>query len=269
MNRKLLFSLLTLLCVMTSDAQTKVWNFLTNMTILPDNFPGVPGGTEDIVDDLGRFGHITSNNFSSQATGTSTFSDGFQSNRRANMNGGSVAEGALPTVRFFFFDVSDNCTIKVWAREQNTSTRTLLISDGENVLASALNSTNPGAFILQANNTNGARRIFVYCDANGFGIYKIEVEGATVSTTVPMSEWLLNVQETKLSNINYYVKDKTVYLNNIDSELEVSVFSITGSLVKSVKTSSSEMSFDIDQTGFYILKLNSSEGQKSIKLIVN
>lgn len=269
MNRKLLFSLLTLLCVMTSDAQTKVWNFLTNMTILPDDFPGVPGGTEDIVDDLGRFGHITSNNFSSQATGASTFPDGFQTNRRANMSGGSVPVGALPTMRFFFFDVSDNCTIKVWAREQNTSTRTLLISDGENVLASAPNSSNPGAFILEGTNTNGAKRIFVYAETNGFGIYKIEVDGATVTTTIPMSEWLLNVQETRLSNINYYVKDKRVYLNNIDSQLDVSVYSITGQLVKSLSTTSTDLSFDIDLTGFYILKLNSSEGQKSIKLVVN
>lgn len=269
MNKKLLFSLVALLCVMTSDAQTKVWNFLTNMTILPDGFPGVPGGTEDIVDDLGRFGHITSNNFSSQATGASTFSDGFQSNRRANMGGGSVPTGALPTVRFFFFDVSANCTIKVWAREQNTSARTLLISDGENVLASASNSSNPGAFILEGTNTNGAKRIFVYTETNGFGIYKIEVNGAAVTTTIPMSEWLLNVQETKLSTINYYVKDKRVYLNNIDSQLEVSVYSITGQLIKSLNTTSPEVSFDVDQTGFYILKLKSNEGQKSIKLVIN
>lgn len=271
MNKKLLFSVLTLLCVMTSEAQTKVWNFLTNMTILPDNFPGVPGGTEDIVDHLGRFGHITSNNFSSQSTGTSTFSDGFQSGRRANMNGGSVAEGALPTMRFFFFDVSGNCTIKVWAREQNTSNRTLLISDGENVLASAPNSSNPGAFILEANNTNGAKRIFVYCDTNGFGIYKIEVNGATVNTTISMADWLLllNVKDEALSNINYYVKDKTVYLNNIDTASDILVYSVTGSLVKSIKTTSSEVSFDINQTGLYILKLSNNDGQKTIKLIVN
>ncbi|MEZ4837946.1 T9SS type A sorting domain-containing protein [Flavobacterium sp.] len=268
MNKKMLFSLLVLLSVMTSNAQSKVWNFLTNMTILPDDFPGVPGGTEDIVDDLGRFAHITSDNFSKQSTGSSTFPDGFQSGRRANMNGGSVAEGALPTMRFFFFDVSDNCNIKVWAREQNTSSRTLLISDGENVLASASNASNPGAFILEANNTNGARRIFIYTETNGFGIYKIEVDGVTVNTTIPMSEWLLNVQDTKLSNINYYVKDSRVYLKNIDSQVEVSVYTITGQLVKSLKTTSSDFSFDVDQ-GFYILKLNSSERQKTIKLVVN
>jgi len=256
---------------MTSEAQTKVWNFLTNTTILPDNFPGVPAGTEDIVDHLGRFGHITSNNFSSQSTGTSTFSDGFQSGRRANMNGGSVAEGALPTVRFFFFDVSGNCTIKVWAREQNTSNRTLLISDGENVLASAPNSSNPGAFILEANNTNGAKRIFVYCDTNGFGIYKIEVNGATVNTTISMADWLLllNVQDTTLSNINYYVKEKTVYLNNLNLESDIFVYSITGALVKSIKTISSEVSFGLDQTGLYIIKVSNNEGQKTVKLIVN
>ncbi|MDP2159869.1 MAG: T9SS type A sorting domain-containing protein, partial [Flavobacterium sp.] len=120
-------------------------------------------------------------------------------------------------------------------------------------------------------NTNGAKRIFVYCDTNGFGIYKIEVNGATVNTTISMADWLLllNVKDEALSNINYYVKDKTVYLNNIDTASDILVYSVTGSLVKSIKTTSSDVSFDINQTGLYILKLSNNEGQKTIKLIVN
>lgn len=270
MNKKLLFSFLTLVSVITSGAQTKVWDFLTNSTILPSGFEGVSNGTEDIVDDLGRFAHSSSNNFAAEATGASTFPDGYISNRRANMNGASLAFESLPTVRFFFFDVSANCTIKVWARPQSTSLRLLHISNAVSILASASNVTNTGAFILEGTNNDGAKRIFVYCEDGGFGIYKIEVTGASVSTTIPMSEWLLlGVNESNLSNINYYVKDKTVFLNNIDTKLDVSVYSITGSLVKTVSTTSSELSFGMEQTGIYILKLSTDDGQKSIKLIVN
>lgn len=257
-----------LLSVMTSEAQ-KVWNFATNTTILPAGFSGLNDGTEDIVDDLGRFAHSSSNNFSAESSGNSTFSDGFVSSRRANVNGGSSPNGALPSVRFYFFDVAANCTIKVWARPQGTGLRLVHISDGSNVLATASNATNPGPVLLEGTNNNGAQRIFVYCEDGGWGIYKIEVSGATVTTTIPMAEWLLNVKETNLSHINYYVKNKTVFLSNIDTELDISVYSITGSLVKSIRTSSSDVSFEIGQTGIYILKLSSSDGQKSIKLIIN
>ena len=268
MNKKLFFSLLTLLSVMTSEAQ-KVWNFATNNTILPVGYSGLANGTEDIVDDLGRFAHSSSNNFSAESSGNSTFPDGFVSSRRANVNGGSVPNGALPSVRFYFFDVSANCTIKVWARPQSTSLRLLHISDGSTILATASNATDPGPVLLEATNNGGAKRIFVYCEDGGYGIYKIEVNGATVTTTIPMAQWLLNVEETNLSHINYYVNDKTVFLSNIDTGLDIFVYSITGSLVKSIRTSLSEVSFPIDQTGIYILKLSSIDEQKSIKLIVN
>jgi hypothetical protein len=269
MNKKLLCSLLTLLSVMTSEAQTKVWDFLTNTTILPINFQGVPTATEDIVDDLGRFAHSSSNNFAKEAQGASTFADGYISNRRANMNGAGQAFEVLPTVRFFFFDVSSNCTIKVWARPQSADIKTLFISNAESILGSTTNVVNSGPVILEGTNNAGAKRIFIYCEDGGYGIYKIEVSGATVTTTIPMADWLLNVKETNLSHIKYYVKDRTVFLSNIDTELDILVYSITGSLVKTIRTSLSDMSFEIDQTGIYILKLSSSDGQKSIKLIVD
>lgn len=269
MNRKLFFSLLTLLSVMTSKAQTKVWNFATNNTILPVGYSGLSNGTEDIVDDLGRFAHSSSNNFAAESSGNSNFSDGFVSSRRANINGASLAFESLPTVRFFFFDVSGNCTIKVWARPQNTSIRLLHISNAVNILASASNASDPGPVILEGTNNAGAKRIFIYCEDGGYGIYKIEVTGASVSTTIPMSQWLLGVHESNLSNINYYVKDKTVFLNNIDTKLDVAVYSITGALVKTISTTSSDVSFGMEQTGIYILKLRTDDGQKSIKLIVN
>lgn len=268
MKNKLLFSILVLFCFFNADAQTKVWNFLTNSTILPAGFTGVPGGTEDIVDDLGRFAHITSNNFSSQSSGASTFSDGFTSNVRANMNGGSVPEGFLPTMRFYFFDVDANCTIKVWARAQSTSERTLNISDGENLIATS--SQTSGAFILEGANTNGAKRIFIYCEAGGFGIYKIEVNGANVNTTIPMSEWLLlSTDEMHTSKFEYYIQNKTVYLKNISNVEEAFVFSLTGSLVKSVKNNSfDELNFDVQQSGIYLLTLKTKEGFQSVKISI-
>lgn len=267
MNRKLHFTALVLFCFLCGNAQTKVWNFLNNSTILPTGFPGVPAGTEDIVDDLGRFAHITSNNFSSQSTGASTFSDGFTSNVRANMNGGSVPEGFLPTMRFYFFDVDANCTIKVWARAQSTSDRTLNISDGETLLATS--SQTSGAFILEGANTSGAKRIFIYCEAGGFGIYKIEVSGANVSTTIPMSEWLLSTNEFDSTGVEYCIQNKTVFIKESTNISEVFVYSLSGSLIKTIKNNGlDEMNFEIEPAGVYILSMKANSGLQSFKVVI-
>ncbi|MFN3941984.1 MAG: T9SS type A sorting domain-containing protein [Flavobacterium sp.] len=267
MKKKLLIGLFALMGVMSS-AQTKVWDFGNNtaiMPLLPTPFSGVPAGTEDIVDDLGRVAHESNSNFAAYASASATFSDGFVASIRANTGGNSnVVTNALPTMRFFFFDVSGNCTVKVWFRAQGTSSRIISISDGINVLASQTTTTQD-PFILTGVNTGGAKRLYVYAN-NGFGIYKIEVTGANVSTTVSMQQFL-SIDSVKLSEINYFVKDKTVYLNNIKSYTNLQVYSITGALVKSLNVVS-DTSFELDQTGIYLIKAFSNEGQKTSKILI-
>jgi hypothetical protein len=55
-------------------------------------------------------------------------------------------------------------------------------------------------------------------------------------------------------------------VSNVVSETQINVYSITGSLVKSLKTSGNT-NFDL-RNGVYIINAKSAEGEKSVKVIV-
>ena len=64
---------------------------------------------------------------------------------------------------------------------------------------------------------------------------------------------------------NVQAVDDRIYISNVKSSTEVNIYSITGALVKAIKTNES-MDFSFN-TGLYIATVKTIEGQKSIKLL--
>lgn len=63
-----------------------------------------------------------------------------------------------------------------------------------------------------------------------------------------------------------YANGNQVYVSNVKSATTVSVYSVTGALVKTVDTSA-DTNFDL-ASGVWIVKTKSAEGEKSVKLLV-
>ena len=262
MKKKLLIGLFALMGVMSS-AQTKIWDFGNDAATWPLS-PGI--GTEPmVVDNLGLFPIPTNTNFGAVNANNLTFGDGYSATRRFQMNGAGYPAGpfmAMPTQRYLFFGVSGSCTVKVWFRTgSNGAVRTMYVSDGNAAVGSSTtNSGGNGDFpILQANYTGGATTLYIYGDA-ACNLYKVEVTGATVSTTLSNNEF--SKIDTEIYSIG-----KTVFLSNILTDTKIQVFAITGALIREFNTSNNT-NFDIPQNGIYLIKAFSSEGQKTSKILI-
>ncbi|WP_163399006.1 T9SS type A sorting domain-containing protein [Flavobacterium fluviatile] len=161
------------------------------------------------------------------------------------------------------FNVSGPCTVKVWAKTStNGAVRNLYVTDGTTIygVATTNSGSNTDNAITTANVT-AAGTLYIYSDA-GHNLYKIEVDGATVTApTLGVNDFHANA----VSNI--YSNGKLVFVSNVKSDTQVDVYAISGVLVKSLKTSS-DTSFDLN-TGLYIVKSKSAEGEKSVKVLVN
>lgn len=72
--------------------------------------------------------------------------------------------------------------------------------------------------------------------------------------------------EKDLSLDVFSIKNQ-VYVTNVLSDTDVKVYSITGALIKSVKVSENA-SFELN-SGLYIIRVKSAEGQKTAKVLVN
>jgi hypothetical protein len=70
----------------------------------------------------------------------------------------------------------------------------------------------------------------------------------------------------KTLDVNVYAKDGKIFLSNIKSSTKVEVYSVLGSLVKSTQADA-DNSLDIN-SGVYIVKVKSAEGEKSVKVVV-
>lgn len=252
----LLFILPMLLLTATMQAQ-KVWNF-SDDSIWPIS-PGITAaGGPVVVDQLTLVPHSSSDNMAQIENSVVDFGDGFVSARRFKTNGSAGTSGALPTVRYIKFTVSGACDVKIWYAAGGTSSRTLNISDGTTILNSITVADNPVVpGTITANYAGGvATDIYVF-GSNNFSLYKIEVTGATVLGTDDF--------QSKVST-NVKSIGNRVYISNVKTSSDVSVYSITGALVKSFKTTS-DVDFNL-KTGLYIATVKTFEGQKSVKLLV-
>lgn len=264
MRKKLLSVVLPILFFGTIvNAQTKIWDFGNDTTTWPLS-SGI-GNDPMVVDNLGLFPIPTNTNFGAVTANNLTFGDGFSATQRFQMNGGGYPAGEfqpMPTQRYLFFGVSGACTVKVWFRTgSNGAVRTLYVSDGTQAVGSATTNANGnGDFpILTANYTGGATTLYIYGDL-ATNLYKVEVTGATVETT-------LSLDNLDKFTTNVFGAGNQVYVQNVVSNTEVRVYGITGALVKSFNTTS-DVNFELNK-GLYIVNVKSEEGEKSVKVLMN
>lgn len=252
------------------NAQTKTWDFgndhttwplgsgITSNTVVVDNL-GLYANAPDAETQISNFGAVTSSNAS--------FPDGFTGSYRLQLNGAGYTGGTFlstPTQRFLYFNVSGACTVKVWFKTgSNGATRTVYVTDGTTTIGSA--STNDGTnndfAIITASYTGAAGRLYVYGGA-ACNLYKMEVTGATVSTPVMSTN---NFKEGSLAKV--FSNGKQVYVSNVLTSTQVDVYSMTGALVKTMKTEA-DTNFDFLNSGLYIVNLTSAGGRKSFKVAV-
>jgi uncharacterized FlaG/YvyC family protein len=270
MKKKILYlTSIVLFSVASINAQTKVWDFSTDKTNWPLNYPGVTSATPVTTiqkDLLNLTSHTSSATYFGIVAGSvTTFTaDGFVSVDGIKTGGSGAATNFLPTVRYFSFNVNGACTVKVWFRHGSATVgnRSVFVTSGSISYGSGTATETGGAtpnIIVNANVT-AAGVVYVYSD-NAVSIYKMEVTGATVNTPALATE---NFQ--KQSDIAIYVKDGKIFLSNIKSSTKVEVYSVLGSLVKSTQTDA-DTSLD-SNSGVYIVKAKSAEGEKSVKVIV-
>lgn len=273
MKTKLLSSIFAFaLFAGASFAQTKTWDFGNDRTNWPvSSGTGVP---QTSINNLGLYANADDAptqivNFAAITTNNATFPDGYTATHRMQMNGAGFSSGNfsnMPAQRFAYFNVSGNCTVKVWFKTgSNGAVRTIYVTNGTSTLGSA--TTNSGSntdfAIVTATYTGPATQLYVYGDAAN-NLYKIEVTGTTVTAPIPV---LSTENFQKAYAVKVFSSGKQINISNVQSSTQVDVYNITGALVKSVKTDS-DTSFDSLTTGLYIVRVKSDEGQKAVKVAV-
>ncbi len=260
--RKKLLSLVvsTLFFGTVSNAQT-VWDFGNS-----DDWP-VNGGysTNVVVQNLGMFpGESVVNLGEVETNGSGTFSDGYTGTKRFKLNGASYETSAtdfqMPTKRYVYFAVNGACTVKVWFRTGGSGNRILYVTDGVNIINSIGSTTSGDRLILTANYTGTAGNLYIAAN-QACNILKIEVTGSLGTTTLETDNFQKKLTADVFSN------GKNVFVSNVQSETEISVYSITGQLVKSFKTTS-DTDFQLNH-GLYVVRAKSNEGEKAVKVFVN
>jgi hypothetical protein len=270
MKKRLLYlASIMLFSALSINAQTKVWDFSTDKTNWPLNYPGVTSATPATTiqkDLLNLTSHTSSTTyFGIVAASVTTFTaDGFVSVDGIKTGGSGAATNFLPTVRYFSFNVSAACTVKVWFRHGSATVgnRSVFVTSGSASYGSGTATETGGAtpnIIVNANVT-AAGPVYIYSD-NAVTIYKIEVTGATVNTPALATK---NFQ--KELDVAIYAKSNKIFLSNIKSSTKVNVYNVLGALVKTAQVDA-DSSLDIS-SGVYIVNAKSVDGEKSVKVIV-
>lgn len=247
------------------QAQTKTWDFGNDRTTWPET-AGI-GQSEIVVDQLGLVPISGKDNFGQIDASNSSFSDSYTATHRFKMNGGGGVSDPvfMPTQRYMYFDVDGPCTVSVWMKTASGgTTRGVIVSDGNSQVgfASANDGTNGDLAILdKASYTGTGGRLYVYGNDN-IAIIKMEVVGANITTPT------LGIDDvTSTVSTNVKAVSNRIYVSNVKSSSEITIYSITGALVKSFKTNS-DTNFAF-KSGLYIATVKTLEGQKSVKLLLN
>jgi hypothetical protein len=270
MKKKLLYlTSIVLFAVVIANAQTTKWDFANNVVSLnggSDIFTDWPNPTaattvETVKNGLGIFPGTGVTTFAVVSAGSVlTYSDGYSPTNRLATGGASTVVSNMPSTRYFYFEVSGPCQIKVWARGGGSNARATNISNGATLLSTK--PTTSATLDIHDINVTTAGRYYVYADGAGGGTFnKIEVIGANVTTPA-----LSTSSFQKQSDVAIYAKDGKINLSNIKSNTKVEVYSVLGALVKSAQAEA-DTSLDIN-SGVYIVKVKSAEGEKSVKVIV-
>jgi len=102
------------------------------------------------------------------------------------------------------------------------------------------------------------------------GLYKVfSAEGKLCVGRIYEANVTLGLEQNTIVSTNIQAVGNTVYVSNVNSNTQINVYSVSGSLVKSFKTES-DINFDLNTAaGVYIVKAKSAEGEKSIKILIN
>ncbi|HSD09288.1 T9SS type A sorting domain-containing protein [Flavobacterium sp.] len=282
MKKKLLYLTSIVLFSMASiNAQTTVWDFQDSSkwplsATPPVTTPVTPQESnylvETVVNKLGIVpGLSTIKNFGTINLNNAVF-DTYSSTTRFQMNGAgyTTATGFVftPTQRYLYFNLDGAATVKVWFKTgSNSAVRTIFVTDGKATIASGTSNTggNTDFVVLTADVSTlqaAAGKIYIFGDAAN-NLYKIEVTGANVITPALATD---SFQAD--SKVTIYGNDGKINIANVTSATKVSVYNVLGSLVKSTETSG-DVSLPISTSGVYIVKAQSEEGAKTVKVLVN
>ena len=257
-TKLLLFFLPLILFSVTLQAQNKVWDFGNDVT----NFPVAAGFTDTQVRDgltLVGGGSTYATVEANASTWTGGPGDGYTSINRLKSEGSSSPASGLPTRRYMQFSVTGSVAIKLWFRFSGTGVpRSVEVTDATGAVIMRLDSPgNTDTQYLEANYTGAAGNIFVFTNNNAVNFYKLET-----------SNTLLGLENnTSPVTTNVHASGNKIYISNVKTSSEVNIYSITGALVKSIKTKNNT-DFTIN-SGLYIATIKTNEGQKSVKLVTH
>lgn len=250
--------------VMTFSVQAqitlpKTWDFGNDTTNWPVN--SGTGVADKTIDQMGLFSKTDGSiiNFAAITANGYTFSDGYTSANRLQLNGAGYTSGNFsitPTQRYMYFDLAGSATIKVWFRSgSNSAARTVYVTNGTAILGQAItDASGTGAVISASKTTSGTERIYIFGDS-ACNIMKITVESGTLAT----------VDATK-SAASIFSVGNLVHVKNLNVNTNISVYNMSGSLVKTV-SSKSDVAFDL-KPGIYMINTTSEKGNKSQKVSV-
>lgn len=273
MKTKLLFFTLLIATIsLTQNAQTKIWDFGGDPTytsaaqiamwpVVAFNAAEATTVEKDALflvgdSDGDKFGQIENSGGKTWDAGTA---DEYAAINRFKFNGGSNpdANNLNPTHSYLYFPVSGPVSIKIWYRSGGSSERALFISDESSVITSVTKDGDTEAYTITAEYNGSGENISIYA-TNSFNLYKIVVTGSGASTLSTYD--IKNAIKTELKAYN-----NKIYVSNIDSPTEISIYSITGALIKKINTNSNT-NFEMKK-GLWIAKIKTDKGEKTIKLL--
>ncbi|APZ45419.1 hypothetical protein BW723_03475 [Polaribacter reichenbachii] len=271
MKTKLLFlTLLTVAFTATTNGQDKIWDFgglapytsAEQIAMWPVVDFSAGEGLTVIKDGLTLVGDSSGDKFGKiENSGGKTWDEGtddeYKTINRFKFEGSAGAIGTvLPTYSYLSFPVTGNVDIKIWYRASGDSSgRELNITDGTNVLAKVDGNGNTDPLTLTASKT-GAGTIYIFGTGNSFNLYKIQVTSVATANTKKFN-----------ANIKAIAKaiGNKIYISNVEKNTEITIYSITGALVKKINTNK-----DTDflmKPGVWIAKIKTDKGIKSLKLL--
>lgn len=100
-----------------------------------------------------------------------------------------------------------------------------------------------------------------------YRVYFGDVNLPTIDASNAIGRVTASVNNANLVSTNIKAIGKRVYISNVKSNTEVKIYAITGALVKEFKTNKNT-DFEFN-SGLYIATVKTSEGQKSVKLLLN
>jgi hypothetical protein len=268
MKKNLLYwTFIVLFSALSVNAQ-KVWDLGGNVDPWTVKAASTPANTSVVIDNLGLQPGPTAANFGQIETSAKTFAStpAYTSVNRWKLNGGGGALPAapnLPKQRFLYFAAAGSVTVTVYVVGGGAGSRILFITDGTNELGrvTTADGTAPVFFTTPPAVVNG--NVYIFGD-QAQNIYRIEVTGP-LGTTVAMPNLGINTF-SKESDVTVSSSNNKVFFSNIKSKTNVSIYSLTGALVKSaVVTEDAGVAVE---NGVYIVKLQSAEGEKTTKVIV-